>query len=237
MNFESMAAHEAKEQGQVAEVMLNQAQAYVIANNEQAAYCADKLGEIKKKMKDLEASRVEITKPIDDAKKRVMDLFRSPADYLAKAESAYKSAISAWQTQERQRIEALRIEQQKVADRLAEDARREAAAAAAELAQAQTLGDDEAIHQAQTIANAARVNAEIVAHLAPVVIEAPVKLAGVSSRETWSFEITNEQLIPRDFLMVDDKKLSAYVKAFKAQTNVAGVRAYAEQTISARASK
>lgn len=51
------------------------------------------------------------------------------------------------------------------------------------------------------------------------------KTAGVSTVTEWGFRITDESLIPREYLMVDEKKIRAVVKAMKKQTNIPGVEA------------
>jgi hypothetical protein len=53
---------------------------------------------------------------------------------------------------------------------------------------------------------------------------------GVSSVTVWRARVTNESLIPREFLCVDEKKLSAYAKAMGKSAVVAGVEFY-EDTI------
>ena len=47
---------------------------------------------------------------------------------------------------------------------------------------------------------------------------------GVGLRKTWTYEIEDEAAIPREFLMVDEKKLRAYAVAMKDSAKVAGVR-------------
>lgn len=73
------------------------------------------------------------------------------------------------------------------------------------------------------------------AALAKEVVAAPValpkfevknegKLEGVSLRKTWSFEIVNEDQIPRKFLTPDLKKLGAEARSMQEKAEVPGVR-------------
>jgi len=51
------------------------------------------------------------------------------------------------------------------------------------------------------------------------------KATGIGFTPEWGFRITDESLIPREYLMVDEKKIRAVVKAMKKQTNIPGVEA------------
>jgi phage-related minor tail protein len=57
------------------------------------------------------------------------------------------------------------------------------------------------------------------------------KTAGISYTEKWNFEITDEKLIPRDYLIPDEKKIRTIVKAMKGATNIPGVRVFDEGTV------
>lgn len=120
-------------------------------------------------------------------------------------------------------------------DRIRQQQQREAEAAArraeeerilAEAKAAEDAGDNEA---AQAI-----IEQPVVAPVVIVQTAAP-KLEGVSFRENWTFQITDETKIPREFLVVDAKKIGQVVKAMKGMTNIPGVRAYAEKVVSGRA--
>ncbi len=56
------------------------------------------------------------------------------------------------------------------------------------------------------------------------VIEEVPKVEGISYREDYDFEIVNEALIPRQFLMPNEKAIRAFIKATKGRTEIAGVR-------------
>ena len=70
------------------------------------------------------------------------------------------------------------------------------------------------------------------------VIEAPVietqKIEGVSYRDNWKFEIINPSLIPREFLIPDDKKIGAYVRSLKDSATIPGVKIWNEKTLVSR---
>lgn len=220
-----------------ARALLEVAQAYVIDSPEMATAAAEELGQIKAKQKKLEDLRLSMTRPLDEAKKRIMDLFRKPQELLAQAETTIKGAIGTYQAEERKKAEALRRAAEEAArierERLAEEARQAAEAAKA----AAAAGDEEAAAAAQVQATVLAAEAEVVEHLAPAVVEAPAKLAGVSTRQDWDFEITDEAAIPREFLVVDEVKIRKYVKAMKADAKIPGVRVFAKDVIAARAAR
>lgn len=67
--------------------------------------------------------------------------------------------------------------------------------------------------------------------------EAP-KVAGLSFRDEWKFEITDPDAIPREYLCVDEQKLRKVVKALgKAASNIAGIRVYSEKVVNAGAGR
>ena len=62
----------------------------------------------------------------------------------------------------------------------------------------------------------------------------PEKVEGISFVENWTFEIEDKAKIPLEYMIPDEKKIRGVVKAMKADTNIPGIRAYAEQTVRAR---
>jgi hypothetical protein len=105
-------------------------------------------------------------------------------------------------------------------------AEREAQAAAMQAEADRVAREAAALESAGDHALAAAVVEE---HLAapPVSVSVPSttpRLAGVATVEQWAFEIVNAALIPRQYLMVDEKKIGATVRAFKGDTKIPGVR-------------
>lgn len=70
-----------------------------------------------------------------------------------------------------------------------------------------------------------------VIHEAAPVADAPkVKIEGVKYREEWKFEYLDKLLIPRPFLIEDEKTIRAYVSAKKGDAKIEGIRVYSVQT-------
>ena len=61
------------------------------------------------------------------------------------------------------------------------------------------------------------------------------KVKGTSSRKTYSFVIENVALLPREYMMPDEKKIGGVVRAMKDTTNIPGVRVVVETKVHARA--
>jgi hypothetical protein len=66
------------------------------------------------------------------------------------------------------------------------------------------------------------------------VATAPPKIAGVYSATTWTFDITDESQVPREYLMLDLKKIGAVVRAMKDKTSIAGITARPESGMRVR---
>lgn len=178
------------------------------------------LKEIKDKSKALDDMRKSITRPLDDSKKRIMDFFRKPADALKKAEGFVKAAMLAYSDeQENKRLyeeSRLRFEQAKEAARLERLAEKAKERGAAEKARE--------FEQRQAIVEQAVVYVEPIA--------AP-KVAGISGRETWMFDIVDASLIPREYLTPNMALIGQTVRAQKGKIPIPGIRIFPKKTLSA----
>lgn len=128
-----------------------------------------------------------------------------------------------WAEEERLRQEAIQAEMKR---RQEEEERKMAEAAALEAAGA----TDEAEQL---------VNEAIQAKEEPVIVEvqAPptpkVVMTGAAVKKYWEYEIINEQLIPREYLIPDEKKIGAMVRGSQGKVNIPGVRIYQRSSLSA----
>lgn len=103
--------------------------------------------------------------------------------------------------------------------------------------------EDEAILEAQRLRAAGDslgadsvIEQAIAAPPPPVILQSTVPvMAGKSSRQNWKFRVTNEALIPREYLCVDEQKLGAVVRALKDKAKIPGIEAYPEAVVSFRA--
>lgn len=56
-------------------------------------------------------------------------------------------------------------------------------------------------------------------------------LPGVQPRNSWEFTVEDLSKVPREYLMVDEKKVKGVVKAMKADTNIPGISVFEKTTV------
>ncbi len=155
---------------------------FEITDADSYSLAAEELQAIKRRAKEIEAQRTGITGPINTALKAINDLFRGPADLLARAEEALKRKMLGWQeeqerlaTQERRKAEEAaaaerkRLEEEAAARQREAQAQAEAAARAAAEAQAQeraaavaaAAGDSEGAARAAAAMHAQQQRADL----------------------------------------------------------------------------
>jgi hypothetical protein len=180
-------------------------------------------GELLKGIKALEKEVDDTFKPIikkaHEAHKEAVAQCKKHMAPLERAEAIVKQKMGAWQLEQ----ERVRREEEV---RLQAEARKQAEELAlAQAAEAMKAGDSEAA----TAILAAPVE------VAPVVLPpAPVKVEGVSFVTSWDFEITNPNIIPRQYLVPDEKKIRGVVRALKGSHGIPGVRAFEVQGVRSR---
>lgn len=214
---------------------------YELAGNELRA--------IVTKRKQIEEARMSLTRPIDAAKKKVMEFFAVPLARIDLAESNLRRNMGAFKAKQdrladlarREAEEKARIERERI-----EAERREAEA---KLQEAKSSGDADAIEQANEALLDAQDAAEI-AEFAPVVAM-PVARAtakGISTTKRWkALDVDLKTLVIAagraaengdasllGYLCADMTAINGVVRSLKANTNIPGVRAGFEESISAR---
>ena len=172
------------------------------------------LKKIKGKMADFESLDKEARKPFEDKAKTIRTLFKMPIDILKAAEAKIKNAILDWND----KLEA---------DRQAKEAalRKAQEAEAKKLeAKANRAKDPEKKAELQAQAEAVKL-AE------PIVATQTTKVEGISTVTSWSFEIVDQNLIPKDYLMPDEVKIGKVVRATQGSLQIPGVRIYSYKSI------
>lgn len=232
--------------------MLSAAQSISITDDAGLEVAADQLQRIKGATKQINDQRTAITKPIDDAKKSVMDFVRGPLAELESAETLIKNAILAYQEQQEQ---ARRAEEAKAA----ELSRRAAEKLETKADKLEASGKTEQ-------ADALRENAALQIATPSAIVSSP-KIAGVSTRKDYSAEVTDLMALcksvaaqsllmeamgdpaklleivkgyaatntPIQALTADTKFLNAQAKAFKAAFNFPGCKLVVSGSIASRA--
>ncbi len=184
---------------------------------------AELLKEIKSKIKTLDTARKDLTQPLEKVKKNLIALFNKPIDFLVKAENILKRQIIGYQ-QEQERI------RQKEQARL-DEITRKAEAKEKERLEKKALKQESKGNDAE--AEIIREQAEAV--VAPQVVvqrEAP-KVAGISTKTIWKYKVIDPTLIPREYLIVNEKAVGQVITATKGAMKIPGIEAYPETVIAA----
>jgi hypothetical protein len=189
----------------------------------------EELVAIKRKATQLEDQRKTITKPMDDAKKAVMDLFRKPLDVLAQAEGVLKGKMLTFSQEQARRAAEARAQAEAQARQERERLEREAA----ELQAQGRAGEAAAKTAIAQVVSAAQIEDPFTA---------PVKASGVKTTTTIDYEVVdlgklvahvakNPQLL--QLLTVDSVRLRAHVRAFGLACDLDGVRVFEKQGLAA----
>lgn len=203
-----------------------------ITDADSYAYAAGELAKIKAVAKKIDADRRALTKPIDDEKDKVMDYVRPYTTALGNAELAFKNALIAYDQEQTRRRELAEADE-------AERLRKQQEALEKRADKAQASGREE---KAETL----RGQAATAVYVAPAPITAPPKVSGLSSRKTYSVEVTSlmdlvkavaEGRAPLKYLTADTKVLNTIAGAMKEDFDVPGVKLVVGSSMSSRAAR
>lgn len=197
---------------------LTSANSIVIDSHEMYQIGAEDLANIKRRQKDLEEQRTGIVKPLNEAVKRINDMFRAPMDFLTQAEGILKRRMIGYTTEQDRlkRIEEakLRAEAEKRANeertrleaqRRADEERSRIEREKLEAAKTEALEAGNAVQAAKIearvegLAEELAIKADSIAEQVSMVSTAPVvpafstpTIKGVSARGIWKAEVTNK---------------------------------------------
>lgn len=144
------------------------------------------LKDVKAKQKQIDEVRKGMTKPLDDAKKRIMEFFRKPTEILKEAEALLKTKMLNFDKQQQELIkkrEALIEKQFKDAE------------------------------------------------IKPIVNAPKIKIEGIKKMTIWKYRVVDINKVPREWLIIDEKKMNQFAKATKGSIPVEGIEIYSENTI------
>jgi len=171
---------------------------------------------IKAKTAEIEELQRSITCPMNEALKRIRDVFRRPLDYLERAENAVRRArLIFQQDQETKRLE----EEAKLRELARKEEEKKKKALEARALKAEEKGDVEKAEELR------EKKADIFVP-APIVESRVERTKGIGMRKDWKARIIDPMLIPREFLCVDEKKLNQYARTMKDTAKVAGIEFY-----------
>ena len=172
-----------------------------IQSNEEVEAAALTIKQAKDLVKQINAARRSYTDQLDLEKKRILNQEKALINPIEAHLSRIKSLTDTY-LEERRRV--------------AEEAKRKAleAATAAQECYDRNQRAAEAFGIATTVD--VPVAPEPTHTLTPTEIQSLEKLSGVSSRTTWSYNVIDLSLVPRQFLTVNDAYVKGFLKAEKA---------------------
>jgi len=185
---------------------------------------ADKASELivagKKLIKAIKEYFDPMKKAADESKRRILETERQELSKIEPIVSELSAKVSRWLAdEERRRREAEEAKRRAELERMRLEAELEAKAREADGIKNES---ERRRIEDQIITDAARREAE----LEPIPeVPAAAKADGVSLRDNWTFEIIDESLIPREYLIPDEVKIRKVVVAMKDKTNIPGVKA------------
>jgi hypothetical protein len=188
-----------------------------VANHDEYKVALDRLAGIKSLAGRIADFFAPMKKAAADSHKQICAKEKSVLGPLELAEKQAKGVLLAFQRVEDDKRRAEERKLQAEADERARKEREKLQKAAEKLKTPEL--------KQQRLAEAAQVVAPVVA------VAAPPKVAGVATRKTWKARVVSPELIPREYLMVDEKKLDRLAKALGGEAKVLGVEFYEEASL------
>jgi len=195
------------------------ARALKIVDNDTYALAGNMLVQIKGLRKQINASFDPIINKAYQAHREAVAQKKKVDAPLVEAEGIIKPALRDYDTKQEQ---------------IRRQAEQEAHEAAHKAEVDRKIAEAVAMEQQGDNQGAEQVISEPV-YIPPIVLQKTVpKVQGVSFTERWTFRVVDADKIPRSYLVPDEVKIGQVVRALKASSNIPGVEAYSEKTVSGR---
>lgn len=220
-------------------VILENSQKVVIQNQGQYEQASELLRKVKDRYREIEEWRKTATKPIDAAKKAIMDLVREPLEMLEQAEKTIKQCMISYTEEQEQKAREIQRKLEEEAQKKAEQERKakeeqerawrkkqkalEEAGRLDEARKAQEKADQRALE-------AEAVQVALVPVIAPI-IETP---EGVSYSVIWKAEVVDISQVPREYMIPNLQALDGVARATKGSIEIPGVRFISQKILSSR---
>ena len=213
-------------------VLAGEAKSLVVVDQETANRATQLIlagKEVIKKIKDYFAP---LKKAADEAKKKLLDAEKAELQRVEPYIEKLQSSLTAWRLeQERKRREAEEVARRAELERkrLEEELLRKAEEARRLEEEKKRLEGEEAAKKAREELERKALE-EIAAKEAEIIPPPPIpekpKTEGLTLRENWTFEIVDESLIPREYLVPDLVKIRKVVQVMKDRANIPGIRVF-----------
>lgn len=201
-----------------ASIMLVEARTLTIKSQEGYDKAGSLLQAIKSRLKSLDTLRKSITKPIDEAKTRVMDLFRTPLSHYEEAETIVKKAVVAYD-EEQEKIR--KVEE----DRLARDAEKKRQEAMAKAEKARAEGKED---------KADKYEEKAAGIVAPTIASNATRPNGIQYRDQWKAEVVDFSKLPDAYKLPNMTMLNKHAQNTKGNVLIAGVKFNKEKIVASK---
>ncbi len=182
--------------------------------------------QIKSHLKLADEERQKITSPLNAALRNTNDLFKRISDPLNKIKDKLHLKMSTFADAERKKLEDAERERREAEKKKFEEQAREAKKEAIE------LGSETALETSNRFAKRA---SEVDTN--NIEVSQTVRLGSqgtLSERRVWTWEVEDLSLVPRAYLVVDEKALNQIAKnQDKESTKVPGIRFFQKTTFAA----
>jgi len=215
--------NETKNEIQQAKNILNEAKECIVKNQEQYILAGTNLKEIKGKIKKLEQERRAMTRPLDESKKKIINLFKEPISKLEQAEKIIKQAILKY-IQEQEEARKKLEEKLRKETELKEKKKKEQLLKRALKAKEKGLEDK---------AEELKEEAEMVQFISPTVMSQIPNQQGITTKKVWKYIIEDINIIPKIYFKLDEVKIKKTINALGAEANIPGIKIYQEAIVSA----
>ena len=188
----------------------------VVCDQEGLDLAGDLLRRIQTLKKNAEAWFKGLKRPLDDAKKQVLDKEKQVLAPLDRAREIVDRRVSDFQLAERRRLEE---EARKAREEAERKAREEQARKAAELA---ARGREDLAEKVM----------ERPISVAPIAPQVPPQTAGIGQARTlWRFAVDHPEKLPREFMVPDMARIQGVVNALheRAAETIPGISVWSEQ--------
>ena len=180
----------------------------VVTDAKTCATAAELLTHVAKQRREIEARRTAMTKPLNEGLRQLNAFFKQFTEPLDEADKELRRKILVWRNVEEQRVAEEQRKRDEETRQLAHEAEtKRLAAEKARGAKAELLREQshELEQEALTVANKT-------IDLAPARVTA-TSAGNMTSRKVWTFRVTDESLVPREYLVVDERKIRAAVNS------------------------
>lgn len=221
-----------KEKIQEADDFSNKLKSLSIESQTDLDNAAELVKATKRRYKEIDDLRKGMTEPLNELKRKIMDLFRPVLDNLKNTESVIKGSINTFTLKEIQRVQQEEIRAAMMAEK-EEAKKRELLLKRAQTAE--TNGDEIKSESFREMAAGVFVP--------PVISQQVARSNGVFSTTRWKFRVTNLNKVPREYLMLNTELMPPMTKAAQVMANgkkvidclIPGIEFYENSSVVVRA--